>query len=116
MGFVGGGDNIAIATALPPSSFVYCIVNTRQFLDFLYLFFFYACLRLRFQDVKTKPCTRRPFPAACKILRGNVRVLAGNLSDRPWRRLGITYCCALRLWSQICVTCYALVPGFIRPH
>ena len=40
MGFVGGGDNIAIATALPPSSFVYCIVNTRQFLDFLYLFFF----------------------------------------------------------------------------
>ena len=28
MGFVGGGgSNIAIATALSPSSFVYCIVN-----------------------------------------------------------------------------------------
>ena len=27
MGFVGGGGNIAIATALPPSSFEYCIVN-----------------------------------------------------------------------------------------
>ena len=26
MGFVGGGRNIAIATALPPSSFVHCIV------------------------------------------------------------------------------------------
>ena len=29
MGFVGGGDNIAIATALPPSSFMYCIVNIK---------------------------------------------------------------------------------------
>ena len=29
MGFVGGGGNIAIATALPPSSFVHCIVNTK---------------------------------------------------------------------------------------
>ena len=29
MGFVGGGGNIAITTALPPSSFVYCIVNIK---------------------------------------------------------------------------------------
>ena len=29
MGFVGGGGNIAIATALPPSSLVYCIVNIK---------------------------------------------------------------------------------------
>ena len=29
MGFVAGGGNIAIATALPPSSFVYCIVNIK---------------------------------------------------------------------------------------
>ena len=28
-GFVGGGGNIAIATALPPSSYVYCIVNIK---------------------------------------------------------------------------------------
>ena len=28
VGSVGGGGNIAIATALPPSSFEYCIVNT----------------------------------------------------------------------------------------
>ena len=27
MGFVGGGGNIAIATALPPSFRVYCVVN-----------------------------------------------------------------------------------------
>ena len=30
MGFAGGGNNIAIATALPPSSFVYCIVNIKH--------------------------------------------------------------------------------------
>ena len=29
MGFVGGGGNITIATDLPPSSFVYCIVNIK---------------------------------------------------------------------------------------
>ena len=28
-GFVGGDSNIAIATALLPSSFVYCIVNIK---------------------------------------------------------------------------------------
>ena len=29
MGFVGGGGNIAMATALPPSSLVYCFVNIK---------------------------------------------------------------------------------------
>ena len=54
MGFVGGSYNIAIATALPPSSFEYFIVNIKQFIDFLYLIF-YACLMLRFLDVESNP-------------------------------------------------------------
>ena len=29
LGFVGGGGNIAIATAIPPSLFVYFIVNIK---------------------------------------------------------------------------------------
>ena len=29
MGFIGGGSNIAITTALPPSLLVYCIVNIK---------------------------------------------------------------------------------------
>ena len=29
MGFVGGGGNIELATAIPPSSFWYCIVNIK---------------------------------------------------------------------------------------
>ena len=80
MGFIGGSGNIAIATALPPSLFVYCIVNIKLFLDFLYLIF-YGCLRLRFLDVETNPGTRRPVPAVCRILCSNVWGLAGNLSD-----------------------------------
>ena len=67
MGFVGGGGNIAIATALPPSSFVHCIVNIKYFMDFLYLIF-YGCLRLRFLDVETNPGPRRPVPVVCRIL------------------------------------------------
>ena len=31
--------------------------------------------------------------------------LPGTFVTWPWHRLGMTYCCALRLWSQICVTC-----------
>ena len=79
MGFVVGGGNIAIATALPPT-LVYCIVNIKLFMDFLYLIF-YACLRLRFLDVETNPGSQRPVPAVCRILCSNVRGQAGNLSD-----------------------------------
>ena len=105
MGFVGGGSNIAIATALPPSSFVYCIVNIKYFIDFLYLIF-YGCLRFRFLDVERNPDPRRPVPDVCRILCSNVRGLAGNLSDLTVASSQyMIYCCAPRLWSQICVTC-----------
>ena len=80
MGFVLGGGNIAIATALPPSSSVYCIGNIKKFMDILYLIF-YGCLRLRFLDVETNPVPRRPVPAVCRILCSNVRGLARSLSD-----------------------------------
>ena len=79
MGFVGGGGNIAIATALPPS-FAYCIVNIKYFMDFLnFVFYAYRCLR--FLDVKTNPGQWRSVPAVCRILCSNVRGLAKNLSD-----------------------------------
>ena len=80
MGFVGGCGNIAIATALPPSSFEYCIINIKLFMEFIYLIF-YACLRVRCLDVETNPGPRLPVPAVCRILCSNVRGLAGNLSD-----------------------------------
>ena len=31
----------------------------------------------------------------------------GTLVTWPWLRLSMIYCCALRLWSQICVTCWS---------
>ena len=40
MGFVVVSGNIAIATALPRSSFVHCIVNIKQFKEFIYLIFY----------------------------------------------------------------------------
>ena len=61
MGFIGGSGNIAITAAPPPSSFVYCIVNSKLFIEFLYLIF-YVCLMLRFLDVDTNPGPRRPVP------------------------------------------------------
>ena len=79
-GFVGGDGNIAIATALLPSSCLYCSVNIRQFMEFHYLVF-YACLRLRFLDVETTPGPRRPVSATCSIVCSNVWSLAVNLSD-----------------------------------
>ena len=87
MGCVGGGGNIAIATTLPQSSSVYCVVNIKKFMDFLYLIF-YGCLRLRFLDVETNPGRRRAVPDVCRIICSNVWGLAANLSDLTvWLRL-----------------------------
>ena len=49
-------------------------------MDFLY-HISYACLRLRFLDVKTNPGPPRPVPTVDRLLCSNVRGLAGNLSD-----------------------------------
>ena len=79
MGFVGGGSNIVIATALPPSfSVLYC--KHQIVMEFLHLIF-YACLRLPFLDVETNPGLRLPVPNVCRLLFSNMRVLARNLSD-----------------------------------
>ena len=130
MGFVGGGGNNAITTSLPPSSFEYCIVNIKEFMEFIYLIF-YACLRLLFLDVETNPGPRRPVPAVCIILcilSRQRRILweyscrihcntqqntllslcgasPGALVTWRWLRLSMIYWLAQRLWSQICITC-----------
>ena len=109
MSFVGGGGNIAIATALPPSSLVYCVVNIKDFMEFLYLIF-YACLRLRFLDVDTNPAPRRPVPAICRILCSNVRGLAGNLCDLTVVTKVVL--CYETLVSDMRHVLELLVPGF----
>ena len=116
MGFVGGGGNISIATALLPSSFVYCIVKIKLFVDFLYLIF-YGCLRLRFLDVETNPGRRRPVPAVCRILCSNARGLAGNLSDLAVAssQYDILLLRSETLVSDIRLVSEVLVPGFGRP-
>ena len=79
MGFVGGGGNNAISTALPPSFCVLCCKH--QIVYGIHIFFFYACLSLQFPDKETNPGPRRPVPTVCRLLCSNVRILAGNLSD-----------------------------------
>ena len=78
-----------------------CIILIKHF---LYLIF-YGCLRHRFLDVETNPGPLRPPPDVCRILCSNVRGLARNLSDLTVASSLYDICCALRLWSQICVTC-----------
>ena len=115
MGFVGGGGNIAVANALPPSSFVHCIVNIKQFMDFLYLIF-YGCLRLRFLYVETNPGPRRPVPAICRILCSNVLGLAGNLSDLTVASSQYDILlCSETLVSDMRHVSEVLVHGFYRP-
>ena len=115
MGFVGGGGNIAIATALPPSSFVHCFINIKYFMDFLYLIF-YGCLRLRFLDVETNPGPRRPVPAVCRILCSNVRGLARNLSDLAVASSQYNILlCSEALVSDMHHVSEMLVPGFCSP-
>ena len=79
MGIVGGGGNIVISTAQPPSFCVLCCKHLKVY--GIHIYFFYACLRLRFPDKETNPGPRRPVPTVCRLLCSNVRGLAGNVSD-----------------------------------
>ena len=85
MGFVGGGSNIAIVSALPLSSLLIVESIYSWQMGTLHLKF-YSCLRLRFPDVETNPGPRRPVAATCRILCSNVRGLSGNLKPRPHDR------------------------------
>ena len=80
MGFVGGGGNIAVSTALPPSFCVLCCKHLMVY-EIHISYCSSACLRLRFLDVEINPGPRRPVPTVCRLLCSNVRGLAGNLSD-----------------------------------
>ena len=73
-------------------------------MEFIYLIF-YACLRLRFLDVETNPLPRRPGLLSAEYSVEMCETWPEALVTRPWLRLSMIYSFALRLWSQICVTC-----------
>ena len=119
MYFVGGGGNIAIATALPPS---FCVLYWKhQIVYGISISYLYAFLRFRFLDVETNPGPRRPVPCVCRILCRNVRDLAGNLSDLTVAssQYDIKFCSetvllwdfGLRYASRVQVACF----GFGQP-
>ena len=108
MSFVGGSGNIAIATALPPTSLVYCIGQ--------YNLIFYGCLRIQFLDMEMNPGPQRPVPAVCRILCSNVWGLAANLSDLTVASSQYDILlCSETLVSDMCHVSEVLVPGFGRP-
>ena len=84
-------------------------------MDLLYLIS-YGCLRLRFLDVETNPGQRRHVPAVCRILRSNVRGLAGNLSylTIASSQYDILLCSETSV-SDMRHVSEVLVSGFCRP-
>ena len=94
---------------------MYCIVNIKLFMDFLYLIF-YGCLRLQFLDMETNPGPRRPVPDVCRILCSNVRGLAGNLSELAVAssQYDILLCSETLVSDIRHVSKVLLVPGFSR--
>ena len=59
MGFLGGAGNVAIATALPLSSFVYCIVNFK-----IIVYRFSLSRFLWLPEASVSGCGDKPWPAA----------------------------------------------------
>ena len=115
MGFVGGGGNIVISTALPPS---FCVLYCKHRIVYgiHYLTFFYACQRRLFPDVETYPGMWLPVPTVCRLLCNNVRGLAGNLGDPTVASSQYDMLfCSETLVSDMHHVVELLVPGFGRP-
>ena len=80
MGFVGGCDNIAISTALPPSFIVlYCKHQTVWSINSSYCFIF--AWGFGFWIGRLTLAHGVLFLHGCRILCNNMRGLTGNLSD-----------------------------------
>ena len=115
MDFVGGGGNIAISTALPPS---FCVLCSKHLIVYgIHIsYFFNACPRLRFPNVEINPGPRRPVLTVCRLICSNVLGLAGNLSDLTLAssRYDIQLC-SETLVSDMRHVSELLVPEFGRP-
>ena len=85
-------------------------------LYFIIHLLFHVCLRIRFLDVETNACPRRPVSAVCRILCSNVRGLSRNLSDLTVAASQFDILlCSETLDSDMRLVSELLVPGFSRP-
>ena len=115
MGFVSGGGNITIVSALPLSSLLIVVSIYSYHMGTLHLKF-YSCLRLRFPGVETNPGPRCSVAASCRILSSNVRGLSRNLSDLAVASSQYDILlCSETFVSDLCHVSELLVPGFGRP-
>ena len=118
MGLVGGGGNIAIATAMGCTHFwlshffLIVLLNSSRSMGVNHQLF-YVCPRLRFLDVETNPGQRRPVRDVCRILCSNVRGLYRNLSDLTMAASQFDILlCSETLVSDMRHMSESLVPGF----
>ena len=114
MGFVGGGGNIEITTALHTS---FCILYCKHQMVYGISISYFLCLpEASVPDVETNLSPRRSDPTDCRQLCSNVRGLAGNLSDLTVASSR----CDIRLCSETFVSdmrhvSELLIRGFGRP-
>ena len=104
--FVGGGSNIAIATALPPS-LVHCSIAIKHQIvyGFSPIYFFMLAWGFGFWMWRLTLASRVLFLLSAEYSAVMCGAWPGTLVTWPYLLLSMKYCCALRLSSQICVTC-----------
>ena len=73
-------------------------------MDFLHLIF-YGCLRLRFWMFRQTLALGVLYLLSAEYSAVMCGAWPPTLVTGPWLCLSMIYCCALRLWSQICSTC-----------
>ena len=102
MGFVLGGGDIAISTELPPSSFVYRTSNSTW--NF-YTVFYVLASGFGFGMYRLTLARGVIFLLSSEYSGVMCRARPGTIVTWPWLRLSMIYCCALKLFSQLCATC-----------
>ena len=113
MGFVGGGGNIAISTALPPS---FCVLCCKHLIVYGIHISFFSVPEASVSGCGDYPGTRRPVSTVCRLLCSNVRGLAGNLSDLTVESSQYDILlCSETFVSDSCHVSELLLPGFGRP-
>ena len=115
MGFVGGGGNICHRNC--PTPIIVCALYCKH--QIVYGFSLSQFLWLPETSVSgcgANPGPRRPVPAVCRIICGNVRGLAGNLSDLTVASSQYDMLlCSETLFSDMRHVSEVLVPSFCRP-
>ena len=103
MGFAGGGRTLPSQL---PYQIILCIaLYTANSLWHLYIYVFMLAWGFTFWMWRLTLVHLILFPLSAEYSVVMCWAWLGSLVIWPWHRLGMTYSCALWLWSQICIAC-----------